>query len=118
VILKPSKYTVDGYVERFRWGFMPNSTVPYVRSMTPAEVNGTPTDVHPIDEYVHADLQYLSLLRRRPGCRTLVALVGVQSHQSHRALDLAAYARRNGCMAVIGGPHVMTCDTSALHGRG
>ena len=35
VILKPSKYTADGYVERFRWGLMPNSTVPYVRSMTP-----------------------------------------------------------------------------------
>ena len=35
VILKPSKYTADGYVERFRWGFMPNSTVPYLRSMTP-----------------------------------------------------------------------------------
>jgi hypothetical protein len=118
VILKPSKYTADGYVERFRWGFMPNSTVPYVRSMTPAEVNGTPTDVHPIDEYVHTDLGYLSLLRRPGGGRTLVALVGVQSHQFHRALDLAAYARRNGCMAVIGGPHVMTCDTSPLHGRG
>jgi hypothetical protein len=29
VIVKPSKYTADGYVERFRWGFMPNSTVPY-----------------------------------------------------------------------------------------
>jgi hypothetical protein len=57
VILKPSKYTPDGYVERFRWGFMPNSTVPYVRSMTPAAVNGTPTDVQSIDEYVHTDLR-------------------------------------------------------------
>jgi hypothetical protein len=28
VILKPSKYTPEGDVERFRWGFMPNSTVP------------------------------------------------------------------------------------------
>lgn len=102
VILKPSKYMTDGYVERFRWGFMPNSTVPYVQSMTPAEVNGTPTDVHSIDEYVHTDLRYLSLLRRPRGGRTLVALVGVQSHQFHRALDLAAYARRNGCMAAPG----------------
>ena len=118
VILKPSKYTADGYVERFRWGFMPNSTVPYMRSMTPAEVGGTPVEVHTIDEYVHTDLGYLSLLRRPRGGRTLLALVGVQSHQFHRALDLAAYARRNGCMAVIGGPHVMTCDTSMLHGRG
>jgi hypothetical protein len=118
VILKPSKYTADGHVERFRRGFMPNSTVPYVRSMTPARLDGTPTDVHTIDEYVHTDLGYLSLLRDPRGGRTLLALVGVQSHQLHRALDLAAYARRAGCMAVIGGPHAMTCDTSMLHGLG
>jgi Radical SAM superfamily len=118
VILKPSKYTADGSVERFRWGFMPNSTVPHVRSMTPDEVSGCPTVVHAVDEYVHTDLRYLSLLSRRRGERTLVALVGVQSHQFHRALDLAAYARRNGCTVVIGGPHVMTCDTSPMHGTG
>ena len=118
VIIKPSKYTASGWVERFRWGFMPNSTVPYIRSMTPAVVAGSPVEIHSIDEYVHTDLDYLSLLSRPPGGRTLLALVGVQSHQFHRALDLAAYARRNGCMAVIGGPHVMTCDTSMLHGRG
>lgn len=29
VLLKPSKYAADGYVERFRRGFMPNSTVSY-----------------------------------------------------------------------------------------
>jgi hypothetical protein len=118
VIIKPSKYTADGGVERFRWGFMPNSTVPYVRSMTPAEIDGVPTEVHAVDEYVHTDQRYLSLLRNPRGGRTLVALVGVQSHQFHRALDLAAYARSNGCSAVIGGPHAMTCDTSPMHGRG
>jgi hypothetical protein len=90
VILKPSKYTADGYVERFRRGFMPNSTVPYLRSMTPSVVGDTPAEVHTVDEYVHTDLHYLSLLRRSRGDRTLLALVGVQSHQFHRALDLAA----------------------------
>lgn len=124
VILKPSKYAPDGAVERFRWGFMPNSTVPYVRSMTPDAIDGTPVEVHAVDEYVHTDLGYLSLLRQPRGggdggCRrTLVALVGVQSHQFQRALDLAAYARAHGAMAIIGGPHAMTCDTSPLHGRG
>jgi hypothetical protein len=118
IILKPSKYLADGYVERFRRGFMPNSTVPYMRSMTPSIVGDTPVEVHTVDEYVHTDLQYMSLLNQPPGVRTLLALVGVQSHQFHRALDLAAYAGRNGCMAIIGGPHVMTCDTSMLHGRG
>jgi radical SAM superfamily enzyme YgiQ (UPF0313 family) len=118
IILKPSKYTVDGAVERFRWGFMPNSTLPYLHGLTPAFVGDTPIEVHAIDEYVHTDLSYLARLRRPRGGRTLVALVGVQSHQLHRALDLAAYARRQGCLVVVGGPHVMTCDTTMLHGCG
>lgn len=118
MILKPSKYLADGSVERFRWGFMPNSTVPYISSMTPACVDEHPVEVHAIDEYVHTDLRYLALLTRPAGGETLVALVGVQSHQFQRALDLAALARSQGCQAVIGGPHVMTCDTSSLHGRG
>lgn len=118
IIIKPSKYLPNGSVERFCRGFMPNSTLPYIRSITPTDVGGTPVTVHAIDEYVHTDLDYLSLLRRPCGDRKLVVLVGVQSHQFHRALDLAAYARRNNCLAIIGGPHVMTCDTSMLHGRG
>lgn len=118
VVLKPSKYTPEGFVERFRRGFMPNSTVPHVRSMTPECFEGTPVTVHSIDEYVHTNLQYLSLLREKPGVRTLLALVGVQSHQLHRALDLAALAKKQNCLVILGGPHVMTCDTSLLHGRG
>ena len=90
MILKPSKYLADGSVERFRWGFMPNSTVPYISSMTPACVDEHPVEVHAIDEYVHTDLRYLALLTRPAGGETLVALVGVQSHQFQRALDLAA----------------------------
>jgi hypothetical protein len=49
----------------------------------------------------------------------LLALIGVQSHQFQRAIDLAAYARTAGIShCVIGGPHPMTCDTSLLHGKG
>ena len=118
VIIKPSKYMPDGTVERFRRGFMPNSTVPHVRSMVPPELDQVPLQTFAIDEYVYSDLQYLKLLEPARGTHTLVVLVGVQSHQFHRALDLAAFARKNGCMVVIGGPHVMTCDTSMLQGNG
>jgi len=119
VLLKPSKYGIDGAVERFRWGFMPNSTLPYLKSLTPAAVDGSPCEVLTVDEYVHTDLRYLDLLRRTEGRRTLLALVGVQSHQFHRALDLAALALSRGVENVImGGPHPMTCDTSDHHGRG
>lgn len=118
VIIKPSKYRIDGNVERFHRGFMPNSTVPHIRSMVPELVNQIPTETRAIDEYVYTNLDYLSQLEQTRFSRALVALVGVQSHQFHRALDLAALAIRNGCLVVIGGPHVMTCDTSLFHGRG
>jgi hypothetical protein len=94
VLVKPSKYGRDGYVERFRRGFMPNSTLGYLASLTPAEVDGVPCETVTVDEYVRADLGYLDLLAADPDRRTLVALVGVQSHQFHRALDLAALAAR------------------------
>src|SRR5881409_49735 len=80
VIIKPSKYGMSGYVERFRRGFMPNSTVPYIRSMTPASLDGVAIETHAIDEYVQSDLGYLDLLRN-PDEPALLAVVGVQSHQ-------------------------------------
>jgi radical SAM family protein len=118
VILKPSKYGSHGLVERFRRGFMPNSTVPYLRALTPDSLDGIAIETHAIDEYVRTDLEYLKLFQRGD-TPTLIALVGVQSHQFQRAVDLAAYALENGVRhCVIGGPHSMTCDTSMLHGRG
>jgi hypothetical protein len=98
---------------------MPNATLPFMRSLTPNRVRESRCEVIVVDEYVETDLSYLSLLRAAPGSRTLLALAGVQSHQMNRAIDLAAYAREHGVSAcVIGGPHPMTCDTSALQGRG
>src|SRR5438477_2396264 len=118
IIIKPSKYGRSGHVERFRRGFMPNSTVPYIRSMTPSSIEGVPIETHAIDEYVQTDTRYLDLLRN-PAQPTLLALVGVQSHQFQRSLDLAAFARANGVQhCVIGGPHPMTCDTSVFQNRG
>jgi hypothetical protein len=117
VLIKPSKYGIDGYVERFRRGFMPNSTLSHVQSLTPSEVDGRPVVVEAIDEYTETNLDYLELLTRK-NC-TLLALVGVQSHQMHRALDLAALARARGVTScVVGGPHPMTCETSEVQGRG
>lgn len=119
VLIKPSKYGLDGSVERFKKGFMPNATLFHIASLTPERIGDTPVQVHTVDEYVWQDLGYLQLLHHDPEVITLLALVGVQSHQFHRALDLAAYARRHGVPhCVIGGPHAMTCDTTSLQGRG
>ena len=119
VLVKPSKYGHDGRVERFRRGFMPNSTLYHLASLTPAAVAGRAVRVETVDEYVETDLDYLRLLRADDGDETVLGLVGVQSHQLHRALDLAGYARANGVRhVVLGGPHPMTADTARLQGRG
>jgi len=118
VLLKASKYGPDGYVERFGRGFMPNATVPYINSLIPDSLGETAIHTATIDEYVQINLDYLNMLDARANGPTTALFVGVQSHQLHRALDLAVYARDRGCMTVIGGPHAMTCDTSLLQGRG
>lgn len=119
VLVKPSKYGPDGTLERFRVGFLPNATLHHIASLTPPRIAGAVVEVRSIDEYVYTDLDYLRLLHGETGVTTLLALVGVQSHQFHRSLDLAAYARAHGVEhCVIGGPHPMTCDTSMLQGRG
>src|SRR5262249_27627787 len=90
VLIKPSKAAAHGSVERFRRGFRPNSTLPHLASLTPPALRSTHIEVQAIDEYVETDLDYLRWLRHDPEVITLVALIGVQSHQFHRALDLAA----------------------------
>lgn len=119
ILIKPSKYRIDGFVERFQSGFMPNATLTHIASMTPERIGDFDVDIHFIDEYIRPDAAYLSSLTNVRGVTTLLAIVGVQSHQFHRAIDLAAFARANGIMhVVIGGPHPMTCDTTELHNRG
>lgn len=94
---------------------MPNATLWHIATLTPDHVEGIPLELHIVDEYVRTDLGYLELLRRDKESITLVALVGTQSHQFPRAMDVAAYAMKRGCLAVIGGPHPITCDTSELY---
>ncbi len=121
VLIKPSKYAVDGYVERFKLGFMPNATLYHIASLTPKHLNSVQVITHTVDEYVRDDPDYLDLLKPdpNPNCITIVALVGVQSHQFQRALDLAAFAHSNGINhCIIGGPHPMTCDTTQFQNRG
>ena len=108
VLVKPSKYGVDGCVERFRRGFMPNSTLPHLTSLTPASEAAPPAR----SERSTSTSRPTSTTcgsSRDAGTRTLVALVGVQSHQLHRALDLAAFALRNGVEGCVVGNFLWLC---------
>lgn len=50
VLVKPSKYDESGYVERFRLGYLPNSTLNHIRSLTPTAIDGVGIAIHCIDE--------------------------------------------------------------------
>jgi hypothetical protein len=103
LLVKPSKYAPNGDVERFRKGFMPNAALLHLRSMTPSALGGRPVVVDTIDEYTQTDLRYLDLLR--PETCSLLAMVGVQSHQMHRALE----GRRVFGIDRIGLPSSLRC---------
>ncbi len=120
VLVKPSKYLPNGFVERYRRGFLPNITPYHIESLTPKMIGDTKVRTRIVDEYTAPDLNYFRLLQApyERDVERLVAFVGTQSHQFPRAADLAALAAKNGVKAVIGGPHPMTCNTEAHQGKG
>jgi len=116
VLIKPSHYDDDGYVIRWWRAMIPSNSLAalYGLALDCASRNvlgpDVTIDVEPIDEMVTwVDIQSIIARFRRNGNFGLVALVGVQSNQYPRALDLARPLRSAGIQVAIGGFHVSGC---------
>jgi hypothetical protein len=116
VLIKPSHYDDDGYVIQWMRAFVPSNTLAVLYSLGRdsglRSVLGPDTaiDITVIDE-IHTRVkikQLLSLFRRHNGFG-LVGIVGVQSNQYPRALDIARPFRAAGVPVMIGGFHVSGC---------
>ena len=116
VLIKPSHYDDDGYVIQWARAFIPSNTLAVLYSLgrdsAQRAVLGPDTaiDITVIDE-ISTRIKInrlLSLFRRHDGFG-LVALVGVQSNQYPRALDIARPFRMAGVPVMIGGFHVSGC---------
>ena len=113
VLLKPSKYDDDGYVLRHWRGVLPSNTLACLYALTEdvkrrrALREDLEITVELLDEAVHK-LNVPKIIRRsrRPGWKTVVCLVGVQTNQYPRAVDLARAFRAAGVDVIIGGFHV------------
>ncbi|MGE3542072.1 MAG: radical SAM protein [Candidatus Tectimicrobiota bacterium] len=113
VLLKPSKYDDDGYVLRHWRGVLPSNTLACLYALT-EDVRRRRTlrddleiSVEVLDEAVHKiNVARLIHRSRRPGWKTVVCLVGVQTNQYPRAVDLARDFRGAGLDVIIGGFHV------------
>ncbi len=113
VLLKPSKYDDDGYILRHWRGVLPSNTLACLYALTEdvkrcrALREDLEVTVEILDEAVHK-LDVPKIIRRscRPGWKTVVCLVGVQTNQYPRAVDLARAFRAAGVDVIIGGFHV------------
>ena len=123
ILLKPSHYDDDGYVIRWWRAMIPSNTLAALYGIAAdcaeRRVLGPDVDIdiEAIDETnTRVDMQALIARLRDNGNFGLLALVGVQSNQYPRALDIAGEFRRAGVAVAIGGFHVSGC-LSMLDGR-
>src|SRR6202047_366106 len=116
VLIKPSHYDDDGYVIRWWRAMIPSNSLAAVYAIAAdcaeRRILGPDVaiDIEVIDE-TNARLDVRGLLARfRLHCNFgLVALVGVQTNQYPRALDIARPFKAAGIPVAIGGFHVSGC---------
>jgi radical SAM superfamily enzyme YgiQ (UPF0313 family) len=116
ILIKPSHYDDDGYVIRWWRAMIPSNSLAAVYGIgaecAERQVLGPDVDIDiaVIDETnTHIDIPALLAGLRRHRNFGLVALVGVQSNQYPRALDIARPFREAGVQVAMGGFHVSGC---------
>ncbi len=111
VLIKPSKYDDDGYVIRFWKSVLPSNTLNVLHGLTEDIIQRRvfgelPIEVTTFDETAEkVPLKKIVHWSREPGTKLLVCLVGVQTNQFPRALDMAKTLRAEGLTVIIGGFH-------------
>ena len=116
ILIKPSHYDADGYVVQWLRSTMPSNSLAAVYSLAHGAAErgilgpDLPIDVVAIDE-TNTRVRPSELAKRiaRHGGLGLVGLIGVQSNEFPRALDIARPFRAAGVQVMIGGFHVSGC---------
>ncbi|HUW73278.1 MAG TPA: radical SAM protein [Methyloceanibacter sp.] len=116
ILIKPSHYDKDGYVVQWIRSTMPSNSLAavYGLALGAAERNllgpDLPIDVHAMDE-TNTRVKTKDIIRRieDSGGLGLVGIVGVQSNEFPRAVDIARPLREAGIQVLIGGFHVSGC---------
>ncbi len=112
VLIKPSHYDDDGYVIRWYRSTMPSNSLASVYGLVMDAIDrkvlgdDIAFDVTAIDE-TNTKVRVDRIIRefQKDGVEGFVGLVGVQSNQYPRALDIARPLRAAGIQVVLGGFH-------------
>src|SRR6202521_7122 len=123
ILIKPSHYDDDGYLIRWWRAMSPSNSLASIygiaRDCAEPQNFGPDVaiDIDVMDEInPRIDVPALLARFRRHGNFGCVSLVGVQSNQYPRALDIARPFRTVGIPVAVGGFHVSGC-LSMLDGR-
>jgi hypothetical protein len=116
VIIKPTHYDDEGYPIQWVRSAIPSNTLACLNGLAEdvrrREVLGSDVEIR-IDTYDETNRRVrpdkIIDLIRRDGGRALIALVGVQSNQFPRSVDLARPFLAAGLPVCIGGFHVSGC---------
>jgi radical SAM superfamily enzyme YgiQ (UPF0313 family) len=116
ILIKPSHYDTAGYVVQWLRSTMPSNSLAAVYSLARGAADrqvlgpDLPIDVIAIDE-TNTRVRPRDIAKRiaRNGGLGLVGLIGVQSNEFPRALDIARPLRAAGVQVMIGGFHVSGC---------
>jgi len=115
-LIKPTRYDDDGYPVQWLKSIIPSNSLASVaallRDCEARKTLGPDVEfvAHPIDE-TNAEVDTGAIIAKagEPGARVLVMLIGVQTNQYPRAIDIARPLRAAGLPVCIGGFHVSGC---------
>ncbi len=111
-LVRATNYTDDGYPIKTRVGVIRSNTLTQMGTLTRDITNdpffkGVALNVRLVDEAIQTiPVQEILRKSRLPGVKAIVMLVGVQSNQYPRALDIASWFLPNDIPVLIGGFHV------------
>lgn len=111
-LIRPTNYTDDGYPIRMRVGVIRSNTLTQMGTLARDLTHypffkGLPLAVRLIDEAIQrVPVKEIVRRSRTPGVSTIVMLVGVQTNQFPRALDIASWFLPRNIPVLIGGFHV------------
>ncbi len=115
-LIKPSHYDDDGYVIQWRKSFIPSNSLACIYGLTQdaAERDTLGKDVEfVVNSYdeMNAVIPIAHIIRRFKKNKGygVIFLVGVQTNQFPRAIDIARQFRDENIQVVIGGFHVSGC---------
>ena len=115
-LIKPTRYDDDGYPLQWWRSIIPSNSLAcvagIVQDATHRKVlgDGVAMRITTLDE-IHSKISPDAIIRaiRASGERAAIFLIGVQSNQYPRAVDLARPFRAAGIPVCIGGFHVSGC---------